>query len=191
MPTPGPEAATALTGPVVTAPPATPTVLPAPVVPASAPAHAPSTPATPAAQAAPVVVSLATGPTGSHQLVLHLEPPDLGQLEIHVVRAPDASTHVEITAERPATLALLHQDESALHTALNNAGVPADGRSLSMHLGQPGGQQASPQGDGQRGPYMRPFGPRGPDAGSSGFDGILRALPVAARIARTALDITA
>lgn len=144
------------------------------------------------AQAAPIVVSLASGPTGSHQLVLHLDPPDLGRVEIHVVRAPDASTHVDISAERPATLALLHQDESALHTALNNAGVPMDGRSLSMHLGHFGGQHASPQGDGQRGAYMRPSIPRGPGTGFGGIDSVARILPAASvRIARTVLDITA
>lgn len=189
VPTPTPDAAAALTAPVIAAtqaPAAAPP--PVPVLAASAPVHTPATPMVPMAQVAPVVVSLASGPTGSHQLVLHLDPPDLGRLEIHVVRAPDASTHVEISAERPATLALLHQDEAALHAALNNAGMPTDGRSLSMHLGQFGGQQAGPQGDGQRGAYTRPSGP----FGSGEIDGVVRILPPSGtRIARTLLDITA
>lgn len=144
----------------------------------------------PAGQVGPVMVSLATGGAGEHRLVLRLDPPELGRLEIRMVRAPDGPPHVEITAERPATLALLRQDEPALHRALNDAGVPADGRSLTMQLGRSGGQESGPQGGGQGW-----AGPRRPIQWSEAVGGVRIGLPDPAlpptRLSRSALDITA
>ena len=39
-----------------------------------------------------------------------------------------------ITADRPATLALLQHDQPQLHRALDQAGVAAEGRALTFHL---------------------------------------------------------
>ena len=161
-----------------------------PVTAAPAP-HAPSH--SPAGQVAPVMVSLAGGPAGTHRLVLRLDPPDLGRVEICMVRAPETGARVEITAERPATLALLRLDEPALHRALNDAGVPQDGRTLTMQLGQPGGQDLTRQGNGQGsghgGESARRYAASGFESDSaSPLD--MQPVPTP-RFSRAALDITA
>lgn len=160
---------------------------PDPAAPASTAPHAPAGAA--GAQVAPVMVSLVSNAAGTHRLVLRLDPPDLGRVEIHVIRTPDSGARVEITADRPATLALLHQDEPALHQALNNAGVPMDGRSLTMQLGSPGSQETGGRGGGHRGAPLRRFGER--DTSGSGLDAFLDLPAPTPRGIRAALDITA
>ena len=159
--------------------------------PAAPPSTVPQAPdRSPAGQVAPVMVSLASSGTGTHRLVLHLEPPELGRLEISLARAPETGARVEITAERPSTLALLRQDEPALHRALTEAGVPTDGRSLTMQLGQPGAQYAGGQGGGQGNTGPRRFAVRA--ASLDGSEGFSDPSPLPAlRDIRSVLDITA
>ena len=45
-----------------------------------------------------------------------------------------SSRWVTLTAERPQTLDLLARDQTQLHRALDQAGVPAEGRSVTFHL---------------------------------------------------------
>ena len=98
----------------------------------------------PAAQVAPALVSLAQAPAGGSRLTLRLDPAELGHVQIRIDRAQDAPARVEITAERPETLALLQRDQPQLQRALDQAGVPADGRSLTFHVAsqQTGGGQS-------------------------------------------------
>ncbi len=88
----------------------------------------------PAGQVAPALVSLAQAPGGAQRLTLHLEPATLGHVQIQIDRAPDATARVEITVQRPQTLDLLIRDQPQLQHALDQAGVPADGRTLTLHL---------------------------------------------------------
>jgi hypothetical protein len=80
---------------------------------------------------------------------MKLEPPDLGRLEIRIDRSPDAPARVDITVERPETLTLLLRDQPQLQRALDQAGVPPDGRTVAIHVGtaepgpRPDGGQAS------------------------------------------------
>ena len=117
------------------------------VLPASAepPAVVPATPtvpdsprptvaSSPAEQVAPVLVSMAHAPDGTQRLTLRLDPPELGHLQIRVERPPDAPAHVDITVEKPETLTLLLRDQPQLQRALDQAGVPPDGRSVTFHI---------------------------------------------------------
>jgi hypothetical protein len=116
------------------------------LLPASAgpPAVVPATPtvpdsprptvASPAEQVAPVLVSMAHAPDGTQRLTLRLDPPELGHLQIRVERPPDAPAHVDITVEKPETLILLLRDQPQLQRALDQAGVPPDGRSVTFHI---------------------------------------------------------
>ncbi len=177
--------------------PATPSPQPAHAIPTppstvAAPAPSPHLPArSPASQVTPVMVSLASGGAGTHRLVLRLDPPELGRLEIRMVRAPETGARVEVTVERPATLLLLRQDEPALHRALSDAGVPAEGRSVTMQLGHPGGQDLAGQGGGGQGWSPRRSG--GSSFGSAAGSGAanLQLPALAVRELRGALDITA
>jgi flagellar hook-length control protein FliK len=90
--------------------------------------------ASPAAQVAPVLVSMANAPDGAQRLTLRLDPPELGHVEIRIDRPASAPAHVDITVQRPETLILLLRDQPQLQRALDQAGVPPDGRSVTFHV---------------------------------------------------------
>jgi len=94
---------------------------------------APSDTPTPAQQAVPALVSLGGG-QGIRQVTVRLEPVELGRLQIRLVQPKDGPAQVTVTAERPQTLDLLVRDEARLSRALDQAGVPAEGRSVTFHL---------------------------------------------------------
>jgi flagellar hook-length control protein FliK len=98
----------------------------------------------PAAQVTPALVSLAQAPGGGSRLTLRLDPAELGHVQIRIDRPQDGPTRIEITADRPETVALLQRDQPQLQRALDQAGVPPDGRSLTFHVAnqQTGGGQS-------------------------------------------------
>ena len=131
-----------------TMPAATPLVLhPLPGDTATAPAAAPASTApvsapnaqmaSPAAQVAPALVAMGHAPDGAQRLTMRLAPPELGQVEIRIDRPPDAPARVDITVEKPETLTLLLRDQPQLLHALDQAGVPPEGRSVTFHVVAP------------------------------------------------------
>jgi flagellar hook-length control protein FliK len=108
----------------------------APATPTAAAASKPTT-ASPAEQVAPVLVSMAHAPDGAQRLTLRLDPAELGHVQIHIDRPSDAPARVEITVERSETLLLLLRDQPQLQRALDQAGVPSDGRSVTFHVATP------------------------------------------------------
>ena len=119
------------------APPAT---SPPPAVP-SGPVHA-SIP-DPAAQITPALVHIAAIANGAQHVTVRLDPVELGELRVHIERPRDGPVQVTVEATRPETLQLLHQDQPALHRALDQAGLASEGRVVVL-------QQASLDGGGQR-----------------------------------------
>jgi flagellar hook-length control protein FliK len=104
---------------------------------ASAPAPALTTPAphaSPASQVAPALLSLATSTAGTQRLTLRLEPAELGTVQVRIDRPAAAPVHVEISVSRPETLTLMLRDQAQLQHTLDQAGVPAEGRTVSFHL---------------------------------------------------------
>jgi hypothetical protein len=97
-------------------------------------------------------------------MTLRLDPAELGLVEIRIDRPAEAPPRVEIRVERPETLALLLRDQARLEHTLNQAGLPPDGRSLSIHLAPV--SPPAPSAD-SSGPGLQ-FGSTG---GSSGFAG--------------------
>jgi hypothetical protein len=93
--------------------------------------------AAPTQQVAAAVVSLAGAPGGGQRMTLRLEPAELGQVQIRIDRPTDAPAQVEITVQRPETLTLLLRDQPQLQRALDQAGVPADGRGVTLHITAP------------------------------------------------------
>lgn len=120
---------------------------PAPA-PAIDPPRAPP-PGAPARQVLPAVVAVAIG--GGGRITVMLEPGELGRVEISIERSTDAP-QVVILAERPETLALLQRDQRELDRALTQAGLQAEGRTLSFGLsgGDAGSGQPQRQRDGAR-----------------------------------------
>jgi flagellar hook-length control protein FliK len=73
----------------------------------------------------------------SRSLTLHLRPTELGAVQIRIDRAHDAPARVDIAVHEPRTLALLVRDEARLSHTLDQAGVPREGRVLTIHLAAP------------------------------------------------------
>jgi flagellar hook-length control protein FliK len=111
---------------------------PTAIVQAAAPsrADAPAVAGSLAGQMAPVLVQVAHAATG-RQITLQLNPDELGQVTIHIERAADGTATIQVVAERPETLKLLQADQPQLHQALDDAGLPPDGRSLNLSLATP------------------------------------------------------
>ncbi|MBN8875525.1 MAG: flagellar hook-length control protein FliK [Rhodospirillales bacterium] len=97
------------------------------------PVQAPSA----ADQVAPALITLTSGPDGARHLTLRLQPQELGQVDIRIERSADGPARVEITVERPETLRLMLHDQPRLERALDQAGIPAEGRSLVLHVAPP------------------------------------------------------
>jgi flagellar hook-length control protein FliK len=114
----------------------------------SAAAIAPhATHASPVTQVAPALMTLATSATGTQRLMLRLDPAGLGTVEVRIDRPADAPAHVDIGVSRPETLALMLRDQAQLQHTLDQAGVPAEGRTISFHLtGQDADSQSSQAG---------------------------------------------
>jgi hypothetical protein len=129
--------------------------------PVLAPTPAPATPAAahaaPAAQIAQAAAGVRLSATGQGDVTLHLQPGDLGAVQVHIARANDGTASVTLSVEKPETLATLQQDLAHLHQALDRAGVQVDGRQVSLHLApppvqsQPGNFASTGQGGGQPG----------------------------------------
>jgi flagellar hook-length control protein FliK len=113
-----------------TAPSDTPPLTPAPSV-------RPAPVAPPVAQIAPALVQIGHAPDGAQRLTLRLDPPELGHVQVRIERPPEAPARVEITVEKPETLQLLLRDQPQLQRALDQAGVPAEGRSVTFHIASP------------------------------------------------------
>jgi flagellar hook-length control protein FliK len=146
---PAPSDAEAATGPTTTAPPAVAATTGnatlsanslqsfhrADPAAAATPVAQPAQPsgASPADQVSPVLVSLGRS-QGTQQVTVRLDPPELGRLQIRLEQPTDGPARVVLTAERPQTLDLVARDQVRLHRALDQAGVPADGRTVTFRL---------------------------------------------------------
>jgi len=91
----------------------------------------------PVHQVSAALLSLSRGTDGSQSMTLRLQPPELGQVQIRIDRPQDAPAQVDITVQRPETMTLLLRDQPELQRALDQAGVPPDGRSLTFHVATP------------------------------------------------------
>jgi hypothetical protein len=103
---------------------------------AAAPAHALAAAGAPppAEQVAAAVVHIANSPDSPPQITLHLQPGELGAVQIRIERMTAGMTHIEISAAKPETLAALQNSQAQLHQSLDLAGIPAAGRNLTFHM---------------------------------------------------------
>jgi flagellar hook-length control protein FliK len=92
------------------------------------------TAASPAAQIAPAIISLATNASGTQRLTVRLEPEALGRVQIQIEQPVQGVAHVTVTVDRPETLNLLLRDQPQLQHALDQAGVPSEGRAVTFHV---------------------------------------------------------
>jgi len=113
-----------------------------------------------------VLISVGNTPGGNARLSLRLEPEELGRVQIQIERTHEAAAKIEITVERPETMNLLQRDQNQLHRALDQAGFPAEGRTLSFHFATP---DQSFSGGGQSQAGQRPLS--NDDAGGGAANG--------------------
>ena len=71
---------------------------------------------------------------GADRIEIHLSPASLGQVDVELEVTPDGRVDAVVRVERPETLELLQRDARQLARALQDAGLQADGGSLSFHL---------------------------------------------------------
>ena len=159
-----------------------------------------ATPA-PAQQISTALLSVFGASSGDRRITLRLQPVELGAVQIRIDRPLGAPARVDITVERPETMTLLLRDQPQLQRALDQAGVPADGRSLTLHVAAPestgssgsvhsdAAASADPGQNGGNGAGNRSGGQRQPgDTADPDQDDTSTPLP---RWLRAGLDITA
>jgi len=88
----------------------------------------------PAHQIAPALLAVTQSQDGIQRITLRLHPDDLGMVQVQIERAATGPARVEITAGRADTLQMLQQDQLQLHRTLDQAGVPALGRTITFHV---------------------------------------------------------
>jgi flagellar hook-length control protein FliK len=93
-------------------------------------------------------MTLATSATGTQRLTLRLDPAELGTVQVRIDRPADAPAHVDIGVSRPETLTLMLRDQTQLQHTLDQAGVPAEGRTIIFHLTGQDADSQSRQGGG-------------------------------------------
>jgi hypothetical protein len=190
---------------------AAPPVLPSGALPPAASLSAEKTtarvsqPASPVSQVAPTLVSLGHTPDGAQRLTMRLDPPELGHVQLRIDRPLDAPARVEITVEKAETLTLLLRDQPQLQRALDQAGVPPEGRSVTFHVASPdpaprsdpgtipapGVATGGPSGDGSHGAHRQAGHQRQEQAGTLDTDDPLFSSNTWPGWVRGGLDITA
>lgn len=88
------------------------------------------------AVAASIQKNAATGETKN--ITLRLDPPELGRVEIKMSFGKDSAVKAVMTIEKPETFLMLQRDAHILERALQDAGLEADGNSLSFEMAQDG-----------------------------------------------------
>jgi hypothetical protein len=91
----------------------------------------------PAQQIAAPLVALGSGPDQSRRMTVRLDPAALGAVQVRVDRPKEGPARVEITVERPETLSLLLRDQPQLQRALDQAGIPSEGRNVVFQVAAP------------------------------------------------------
>ncbi|MCB1563113.1 MAG: flagellar hook-length control protein FliK [Alphaproteobacteria bacterium] len=71
-------------------------------------------------------------------ILLQLDPPELGRVQIKMHFGHDKTLKASLIAEKPETYMMLQRDAHILERALQDAGLDADGSSLSFELAQDG-----------------------------------------------------
>ena len=92
----------------------------------------------PAQQLGPTLLTMTQSQDGARSMTVRLTPAELGMVQVQIARSADGAAQVTITAERPETLQLLQQDQAGLRQTLDQAGVAAEGRTISFHVGTVG-----------------------------------------------------
>lgn len=92
----------------------------------------------PATQMVAASMKKLAGSGETTEIRLKLDPPELGRVEIKMSFGKDSAVKAVLIAEKPETFMMLQRDAQILERALQDAGLEADGNSLSFELAQDG-----------------------------------------------------
>jgi len=88
--------------------------------------------------------------SGRDKMTIHLQPGELGRIEVRLDVGQDGTVKASFQVDQPATLDLLQRDQRGLEQALGDAGLKTDGGSLNFNLRGDGMPQRNMQGDSQQ-----------------------------------------
>jgi len=84
-----------------------------------------------------ISVQIQKGVSGKlNVMTLHLEPADLGRVDIQLKFGEDGALKAHMFVEKPETLAMLQRDSQALQNALQEAGIDLEDNAFSFNLKQ-------------------------------------------------------
>jgi hypothetical protein len=89
----------------------------------------------PAAQMVAATISKAAL-SGEQTMTLHLDPPELGAVNVRLQFGKDKTVKTHLIVEKPETYMMLQRDGLALERALQSAGFDSGGNTLSFELAQ-------------------------------------------------------
>ncbi|MEO1249331.1 MAG: flagellar hook-length control protein FliK [Pseudomonadota bacterium] len=87
---------------------------------------------------------------GVKQLTVHLQPANLGSMEVRLDGTEDGGLRATFLVQRPETLDLLQRDARVLERALSDAGVSVDRDSLNFSLSDQGNRNGGLASDGEQ-----------------------------------------
>ncbi len=79
----------------------------------------------------------------TRSFTLHLDPPELGKMQVKMSYGRDKSVRADIMVEKSDTLRLMEQDSNNLKSALENTGLQIDPGSLNFSLADQGAFERS------------------------------------------------
>ena len=95
--------------------------------------------------------------SGGGEINIHLQPANLGRVDVSMKIAEDGRMTATITADRQDTLDLLRRDSYALERSLAEAGLKADDGGLQFSLRGEGGQRDRDSADSRGGRPLAPI----------------------------------
>jgi flagellar hook-length control protein FliK len=105
--------------------------------------HQPTVSARPGAIGREIGIEIARhGAAGSNMLIVRLDPPDLGRIDVHIRFDDRGTLRASVVADSAVALDMLRQDSGALGQALTGAGVATDTQSFSFDTRGNGGGQS-------------------------------------------------
>ena len=81
-----------------------------------------------------VAMKIAQLPSGKQNITVHLDPADLGKVDVKVEWNKDGRAHISISAENKDTLEMLKSDMGSLQRSLSDSGIKADASNLQFDL---------------------------------------------------------
>lgn len=89
----------------------------------------------------------------SQTMTLHLDPAELGRMEIELVFSHEKTVKAKMLIEKPETYLMMQRDSAVLERALQNSGLEIDGGGINFELAEDGSafeQNNNGQGGGEK-----------------------------------------